>query len=124
MLSCHHNPHSQHRFILNNHLRNSLPTQRLTALKLLSLDTRQDIKQRCEQQHDRGGNQAGRLGDNREPLDDGHDAVDCGAHVVRFEAADEGVEFGGCWADSEEERDFDEDYDEGADTGIGMLEGY
>ena len=48
-----------------------------------------------------------------------HDGVDGGAHVVRFEAADEGVEAVGGWADAHEEGDFDEDDDEGADAGEG-----
>ena len=47
-------------------------------------------------------------------MDEGHDAVDGGAHVVCREAADEGVEVGGGGTDAEEEGDFDEDEDEGA----------
>ncbi len=57
----------------------------------------------------------------RQPLDERHDAVDSGAHVVGFEAADEGVEAGGGGADAQEEGDFYEEDYEGGDAGARAL---
>lgn len=102
---------------LNNHLRHTLSTQRLTALKLLSSEGCQSVKYGSNQQHNGGSDQTRGFGDDAEPLDEGHDGVDGGAHVVGCEPADEGVEFGGCRADSEEEGDFDEEDDEGGYAG-------
>ena len=94
--------------------------QRLTSLEGLSLNPRQRIERRCEKQKDGRHKERGALAarDNkRHPLDDAHDGVDEGAHVIGFEFADEGVEFGGGGADAEEEGDFDEDDYEGGDAG-------
>jgi hypothetical protein len=95
--------------ISNNHLRNTLPTQRLTRRKLLLLEPRERIESRSNKQHNRSRDQARRVADQREELDDAHGEVDGGAHVICLEAADEGVEVLGGWADAEEEGDFDED---------------
>jgi hypothetical protein len=100
----------------NDHLRNALPAQRLTRRKLLLLQPRERIKGRGNQKHDRSRDQARRVADDGEELDDAHDEIDGGAHVVCLEAADEGVEVLGCRADAQQERDFDEDEDEGGDA--------
>jgi hypothetical protein len=102
----------------NDHLRNALPAQRLTRRKLLLLQPRERIESRSDQQHDRSRDQARRVADDGEELDDAHDEVDGGAHVVCLEAADEGVEVLGCRADAQQQRDFDEDEDEGGDAGV------
>lgn len=101
---------------LHDHLRNSLSTQCLATLELLPFESSQSIEQRCNEQYDGGGDQTGCSGDDAEPLDDGHDGVDAGAHIVGRESADEFIEFRRGRADSEEERDFDEEYYEGADS--------
>lgn len=49
-------------------------------------------------------------------MDDAHGKVDGGAHVIGLESANECVERGRCRADAQEERDFDEEDDERADT--------
>ena len=111
------NPSSHHLlYLLHNHLRNALSTKSLTRSKLLLLQPRQRVKRCREQQHDGSGDQACRVADERQPLDQTHDAVDARAHVVRLEAADEAVEAFGSWADAQEERDFDEDEDESGDA--------
>jgi hypothetical protein len=105
-----------HPSILNNHLRNALSAQRLTRRKLLLLQPRERIKGRGNQQHDRSRDQARRVADDGEELDDAHDEVDGGAHVICLETADEGVEVLRGRADAEEKWDFDEDEDEGGDA--------
>ena len=95
--------------ISNNHLRNTLPTQRLTRRKLLLLQPRERLESRSNKQHNRSRNKTRRVADQREELDDAHGEVDGGAHVVCLEAADESVEVLGGRADAEEEGDFDED---------------
>lgn len=52
--------------------------------------------------------------DEAKPLDDRHDEVYAGAHVVCREAAHEGVEFRGRGADAHQKGDLDEDDEEGA----------
>ena len=61
------------------------------------------------------------LGSQTEPLHQAHDTVDASAHVVCREAANEGVEGWGGWADSEEEGDFDEDEGQAGETKGHML---
>jgi hypothetical protein len=97
-------------------LRNTLPAECLAALELLALKARQRIEDGCDQQEYGCNDQAGRLGPDANPLYGAHHEVYGGAHVVGAEFANEGVEFGRGWADAEEERYLDEDYDEGADS--------
>ena len=78
--------------LLNNHLRNALPSQRLTGSELLLLEASEGVEQGGDQQHDGAGDQARSIADERKPLHQAHDAVDGGAHVVCLEAADEAVE--------------------------------
>jgi hypothetical protein len=47
-----------------------------------------------------------------EPLDDSHDKVYSGAHVICCESPHESVEFRGGRTDAHEERDLDEDDEE------------
>jgi hypothetical protein len=93
----------------NNHLRHPLPTQRLTAHKLLLLQPRERVEHRRNQQHHRRHNQTAAAAEYAEPLDQAHAAVDGGPHVVGGEAADEGVKGGGGGADAQKEGDLDED---------------
>jgi hypothetical protein len=84
--------------LLHNHLRNALSTESLTRSELLLLQTRQRVERRGDQQHHSSRNQARRITNQGEPLDDAHDTVDSGAHVIRLEAADEAVEGFRSWA--------------------------
>jgi len=52
--------------------------------------------------------------DNGEPLNNTHGKIDSRAHVVRCESAHEGIELCGCWTDTKEEWNFNEDYEERA----------
>lgn len=108
---------------LNNHLRDTLAAQSLTRRKLLLFQTSKRIECRGNQQHNSGCDQTCRVADERKPLDYAHCGVDGGAHVVGFEAADEGVEFLGGRADAQEEGDFDEDEDEAGDAVWGRSAG-
>lgn len=103
---------------LDDHLSYTLSTQRLTALKRLSLKSRQRIENRRNQQKNRRSDQTRRVSNQAQPLNQAHDSVDRRAHVVRLEASDEGVEGRGGRADAQEEGDFDEDEDEGGDAGL------
>jgi len=112
---CYNRALESNNFLLShNHLCNSLTSQRLTALELLSLDAGQRVERGREEQDDRGGDQGCRVPNERQPLDDGHDQVDGGTRVVRVEATDELIEFRGGRADSQEQRNFYEEDDEGA----------
>ena len=106
---------------LDDHLCNALSTERLTAHKLLLFQPRQRVARSCEKQHNRCSNQAAGINYDAQPLNQGHDTIDSGAHVVRGEAADEGVELCRCRADSQEERDFDENEDQRGATARSML---
>ncbi len=107
---------------LDNHLRNTLSAQRLTAYKFLLFQSCERVARPRKSQHDRRGNQAARADDDAEPLYQGHGAVDSSAHVIRREAADENVELGGRGTDSQQERDFDEYEDErGAAAQFGLV---
>ena len=93
-----------------------MSAESLTGSELLLLESRQSIERGRDQQHDGGRDQACRVADQGEPLDQAHDSIDSSAHVICFEAANEAVEDFRGWADAEEERDFDEDEDEGGDA--------
>lgn len=107
--------------LLDNHLRNSMPTQCLAPYKTLSLNPSQQIEECRKQQEHRRSHQARRAEDEAEPLDHAQNAVERRAHVVCLKAADEGVELGGRRADAQEERDLDEDDDEGGDSGVVLV---
>lgn len=92
-----------------------MATQRLASLERLALETSERIEEGGNKEHDSGRNQTGSIYRNANKLNNTHDSIDSGAHVIGLEFADEGVEFGRGWADAEEERDFNEDDDEGAD---------
>lgn len=79
---------------LDNHLCDTLPTQRLAAHETLSLESGDEIAGCRKQQHDRCGDQARRIDDDAEPLDQAHGAVDTCAHVVGGESSDERVKSG------------------------------
>jgi hypothetical protein len=105
----------------NNHLRNALPSKRLTIHKCLSPNTSQKIAQRGSQQHDRRSNQASDSRNDGQPLNKAHDAVDGRTHVIGLETADEAIEGGAGRADAQEEGDLDEENDEGADAATYLL---
>lgn len=93
-----------------------MPAECLAVDKRLPSNTRQRVERRRNQQQHGARDQRRRRREQAEPLHNGHDEVHGGAEVVGLEAADEGVEVGGGRADSEEQRDFDEEDDEGADA--------
>lgn len=101
---------------LYNHLRNPLPSKRLTVHERLSPHPGQQVEHRGHQQEHRSRDETGRRGNQTQPLDQRHDTIDCCAHVVRLEAADEGIEPSGGRADAEKERDLDEEDYEGRDA--------
>jgi hypothetical protein len=98
----------------DDHLRNTLSTQRLAALECLTLQASQGVENRSNHKDHGSSDQAGRLGPDADPLYGAHNKVYGGAHIVGAEFADERVELGRRWADAEEERYFDEDDDKGA----------
>lgn len=97
---------------LYDHLRHALATERLGTDKGLSLDTRQQVARCRGRQHDGLGDQGRRAGDDAEPLDEGHDAVRGGAHVIGRDFADIAIEGAGCRTDAQKEGDLDENDDE------------
>lgn len=108
----------------DNHLRNTLSTQRLTPRKLLSLQRRQSIENRRKTQRDSRCNHLIRALHNKtQPQRDCHDSIETRTSWVRVDAAHEGVEFRGCWADPEEEGDFYKYDEEHADSGRMSVEG-
>lgn len=100
----------------HNHLRNPLPTKRLAIHESLSPHSSKQVERRRDQQNNSRRDQRCDSCNDRQPLDQAHDTINSGAHIVRFEASDEVIEGCGGRADSEEERDLDEEDDEGADT--------
>jgi hypothetical protein len=101
----------------NNHLRYTLSSKCLAVHECLSLDTRQQIQHSRDKKHNCGREEGGGVTCyQREPLHNRHDTVHRSARVVGLKTADEVVEFGRGRTDSQEQRDFDEEDDEGADT--------
>ena len=122
-----HTTHPSHLFfhlfpihILYDHLCHTMSAQRLAPLERLSLHTGQRIEHGRNKQHHRRRNQTRNINRDADPLYNAHDKVDGRAHVVGLEFADEVIEDGGSWANAQEERDLDEDYDEGADSETGI----
>ena len=103
---------------LDNHLSNTVTTQSLASNESLALDASQCIEAGCDEQDDGSDDKTGCLHGDRDPLDDTHGKVDGGAHVIGLESADEGIKGGGCRTNAQEERDFDKEDDERADTGF------
>jgi hypothetical protein len=100
--------------LLYDHLRNTLSTQCLAALELLTLEASKCIEDGGDHQEHCGNNQASRLGPNADPLHRAHHKVDGGAHIIGAKFADKSIELWRGRADAKEERDFDEDDDERA----------
>jgi len=100
---------------LDNHLGDTVTTQSLASNESLTLDTGQCVEGSRDKQNDGSDDKAGRLYGDRDPLDDTHGKVDCGAHVIGLKSADEGVKRGRRRADAQEERDFNKEDDERAD---------
>lgn len=98
---------------LDNHLGYALSTQGLAALERLALETSKRVEDGGEGEEDGADDQAGRLRPDANPLYSAQHGVEPSAHVVRLDLADEGIELGGCRADSEQQRDLDENDEEG-----------
>jgi hypothetical protein len=101
---------------LDNHLSDTVATQSLASHESLALDSSQCVEGGCDKQNDGSNDKAGCLDGDRDPLDDTHGQVDGGAHVIGLESADECIKRGRRRADAQEERDFDKEDDERADT--------
>ena len=84
----------------------------------MTLDASQCVEDGRNEQDNRSNNKTGCLDGKRDPLNDTHGEVDGGAHVIGLESADEGIKGGGCRTNAQEERDFDKEDDERADTGF------
>lgn len=97
---------------LDNHLSDTVTTQSLASNEALTLDTGQCIEDGRDEQDDGSDDKTGCLDGERDPLNDTHCKVDCGAHVIGLESANESVKRGRRRADAQEERDFDEENDE------------
>lgn len=95
---------------------NTLSTESLAALKCLALETGESVEDRGDEQEDGCDNQACGHGPDADPLYSAQNEVDSSAHVVCLELADEGIELRGRWADTEKQRDFDENDDERRDS--------
>lgn len=123
MLTSHKNPTREEardpsggKWYSNDHLRDTLAAKGLAADKLLALQTSQRVEEGGDREDDGGGDETRRASYETNPLDSTHGGVHGGAHVVGGEAADEGIELGGCRANTEEERYLNEEDDEGAST--------
>lgn len=99
--------------LLDDHLGYTLSTQSLAALERLALETSKRVEDSGERQEDSTNDQACWLRPDADPLYSTQYGVETSAHVVCLDLTDEGIELGGCRADAEEERDFDEDDKEG-----------
>lgn len=100
----------------DNHLRHTLPAQRLAGGEALALESSQSVADGGNGQDDAGRDERGHLEHGRDKLDDGEDGVDGGAHVVGLEPADEGVELGRGRAYPQQQRYLDEEDHEGEDS--------
>lgn len=94
-----------------------MTTQGLASNESLALDASQCIEAGCDEQDDGSHDKTGCLDGDRDPLDDTHGKVDGGAHIIGLESANECIKGGRRRADAQEERDFDKEDDERADTG-------
>lgn len=101
---------------LYDHLSDTLATEGLAADKGLALDAREEVAEAGERQHHRRGDEAGRAGEQRQPLGQGHGAVRGGAHVVGRDAADGGIEGARGRADSQQQGHLNEEDDERRDA--------
>lgn len=110
---------------LNNHLRHTLSTKSLAANEGLSLDSSGKVAERRKREEDGGGNEGCSAVEKTEEEDDGHDGIGGGAHVIRGDLANGGVELGGGRADAQEEGHLDEEDTEGeaASKGVSVSRG-
>lgn len=97
----------------DNHLGDTLSSERLTANEALPLESRDQIAHTSQEEENRRSEETCRLvGNQCKPLNQAHDTIHAGAHVVGCEAADEHIEFLRRWADAEEQGHFDENQDQ------------
>lgn len=96
-----------------NHLSHTRAAERLGADELLVLDSGQEVAQRGGSQDDGFRDEGRGPRDDAEPLDESHDAVRGGAHVVGRDFAHVAIESARSRADAQQQRDLDEDDDEG-----------
>lgn len=101
---------------LYNHLGDTVTAQGLAANECLSLDACKAVADRRKKQENSRGDERRAPVDTAHELDDGHDKIGGGTHVVCRNSADEGVELAGGRADAQQERDFDEQDQEGRGT--------
>ena len=96
----------------DNHLSNSLTTQRLTTHEVLVLQGGQRIKYGRDQEEDGRNDQRTPPIDQTEPLQHAHDDVDDGPHRGRGESTDKRVELFRRWAYPQQEGYFNKDDDD------------
>ena len=97
---------------LNNHLSNTLPTQRLAAHEVLSFQSGNRIEDSSEEQQHSGGNQASGVWDNAQPLHDAGGDVERGPSPEGLKPSDERVERRRRRADTKQKGDLEEDDEE------------
>lgn len=99
---------------LDDHLRNALSTEGLTAHELILPQCRDCIAGRRYKEKYSRRDQTGWANDQTKPLNQAHNTINGGAHNRGGEFADEVVEFAAGRAYAEEEGYFDEEDYEGA----------
>jgi len=108
----HSSPRSTIAYRLNNHLGNTLSTQRLAAHEVLSFHGGNRIKDPSEEQQHSSGNQASGVWDNAQPLHDASSDVERGPSPEGLKPSDEGVERRRRRADTKQKGDLEEDDEE------------
>ena len=119
-------------FRLHDHLCDALATKCLASDEVLLFQAGQSVACAGKEEEHGGGNQAGGIGDETEPLDQTHCSVDSGSystcqscsrctwktqrrtHVVCGKPSNEGVELRRSRADSQQKRYLNEDQDDRA----------
>lgn len=91
----------------NDHLSHTLSSKRLASHELLLPQACQCVEDGGDKQDDSGGDKATGVGENAQPLNQAHYAIDSGSHVVSRETTDEGIEFGRCRTDPKEKWNLD-----------------
>ena len=97
---------------LDDHLGDARAAEGLAPDEGLALDAGEQVAESGDGEDHSGHNQGGSSNRETEPLYEGHGTVGAGAHVVRRDLADRGVEGGRGRADSQEKRHLDEEDDE------------
>ena len=101
---------------LDDHLCNTSASQSLAPNEFLTPHRGKRIEKSSNDKENSCSNQTASSGGKTNPLDSTKNGVNGGPHPVGGKAADEFIEFGGCWANSEEEGHLNEEDDKGRST--------